>query len=68
VGLCDSERVLKITGDDPAKEFSNDRERQWGTYQISFRSETQDPGITLIRLNEVGYQEYQMYFHVLKKD
>lgn len=66
-GVTESERVLKIKGDDPTAELSMDRERQWGDFLTFYKTETQDPGITFKRINEIGYEPYQMYFKVIKE-
>ena len=65
-GVCKEERVLKVTGD-PCKELSADTERQWGDFRTFYKTENQDPGINFIKLNEVGYEPYQVYFKVKNK-
>lgn len=65
--VTESERVLKIQNDDPVQELSLDRERQWGDFQTYYKTETQDPGLTFKRINEIGYEPYQMYFKVIKE-
>ncbi len=64
-GVCEQERVLKLNGKDPVEELSVDTERQWGSFQTFYKTETQDPGINFKRLCEVGYEPYQVYFKVL---
>lgn len=64
-GVCDQERVLKLHGGKPEEELSMDTERQWGSFQTFFKTETQDPGINFKRLCEIGYEPYQVYFKVL---
>ena len=63
-GITDRERVLTLEQDDPTAELAPDMERQWGVFLTRYRTETQDPGINFIPLNEVGYQNYQVYFRV----
>jgi hypothetical protein len=65
-GVCKEERVLKVTGD-PCKELTADTERQWGDFRTFYKTENQDPGINFIKLNEVGYEPYQVYFKVKNK-
>lgn len=64
-GICEEERVLKLNGTKPEDELSMDTERQWGSFQSFFKTETQDPGINFKRLCEVGYEPYQVYFKVI---
>ena len=64
-GICEEERVLKLGGTKPEDELSMDTERQWGSFQSFFKTETQDPGINFKRLCEVGYEPYQVYFKVI---
>ncbi|HKM35149.1 MAG TPA: beta-L-arabinofuranosidase domain-containing protein [Lachnospiraceae bacterium] len=63
-GVCEQERVLKLQGGKPEDELSMDTERQWGSFQTFFKTETQDPGINFKRLCEIGYEPYQVYFKV----
>ena len=64
-GITAEERVLHLAGGKPEDELSADTERQWGEFRVFYRTEHQDPGISLMKLNEVGYQPYQIYFKVL---
>ena len=64
-GVCKDERVLKVDGD-PCKELSADTERQWGDFRTFYKTENQDPGINFMKLNEIGYEPYQVYFKVKK--
>lgn len=64
-GVCEQERVLKLQGGRPEDELSMDTERQWGSFQTFFKTETQDPGINYKRICEIGYEPYQIYFKVL---
>lgn len=66
-GLTEQERILFIEEDDPCKELSVDTERQWGDFRTFYKTENQDPGINFIKLNEVGYDSYQVYFKVKKR-
>lgn len=63
VGLTESERVLKANGD-PTEELEPESERQWGEWRVCFKTRHMDPGISFIRINEVGEEKYQMYFTV----
>lgn len=65
-GITDAERILYLESDKPEEELSQDTERQWGDFRTFYRTENQDPGISFIKLNEVGYQPYQIYFKVKK--
>lgn len=66
-GITEQERVLKLEGQEPEMELSADTEREWGTFRTFYRTENQDPGINFKKLNEIGYEPYQIYFKV-KKD
>ncbi|WP_230398100.1 beta-L-arabinofuranosidase domain-containing protein [Novisyntrophococcus fermenticellae] len=63
-GLCGRERILYIQDDNPVQELSAAYGRQWGEFLTKYRTENQDPGIDFIKLNEVGYEPYQIYFKV----
>lgn len=64
-GVCEQERVLKLQGKKPEDELSVDTERQWGSFQTFYKTETQDPGINFKRLCDIGYEPYQIYFKIL---
>lgn len=63
-GITEQERVLKLEGQDPESELSADTEREWGTFRTFYRTENQDPGINFKKLNEIGYEPYQIYFKI----
>lgn len=63
-GITPDERVLKLDGRKPEEELSADTERQWGDFRTFYKTENQDPGISFRKLNEVGYEPYQIYFKV----
>lgn len=65
-GITDAERILYVEGD-PTDELTQDTERQWGDFRTFYHTENQDPGISFIKLSDVGYQPYQIYFKVKKK-
>ncbi|MDE5590702.1 MAG: glycoside hydrolase family 127 protein [Acetatifactor sp.] len=66
-GITEQERVLLLEDEDPVKELSADTEREWGSFRTFYRTENQDPGINFRKLNEIGYEPYQIYFKVKKK-
>lgn len=66
VGITEQERVLTLVSDDPVEELSADTEREWGAFRTFYRTEHQDPGINFKKLNEIGYEPYQIYFKVRK--
>lgn len=66
-GICEKERVLTITDDDPVKELSVSHGRQWGDFLTKYQTENQDPGIEFVKLNEIGYEPYQIYFKIRKE-
>ena len=63
-GITEEERVLALEGQEPEEELSADTEREWGTFRTFYRTEHQDPGISFRKLNEIGYEPYQIYFKV----
>ena len=66
-GITEQERILKLTDSEtPEEELTPDTERQWGEWRTFYRTENQDPGISFVKLNEIGYQPYQLYFRVRK--
>ena len=65
-GITEQERVLKLEGQNPEEELSADTEREWGNFRTFYRTENQDPGVSFIKLNEIGYEPYQIYFKVKK--
>ncbi len=66
-GITEQERVLKLEDGAPEDELSADTEREWGTFRTFYRTENQDPGISFKKLNEVGYEPYQIYFKIKKQ-
>ena len=66
-GITSEERILKLETDKPEEELSADTERQWGAFQTFYRTENQDPGINFKKLNEIGYEPYQIYFKIKKQ-
>ena len=66
-GITEQERVLNTESPDPMEELSPDTEREWGTFRTFYRTENQDPGISFRKLNEIGYEPYQIYFRVREK-
>lgn len=63
-GVTDKERVLKLESEKPEDELSADTERQWGDFRTFYRTENQDPGISFMKLNDIGDEPYQIYFKV----
>ena len=66
-GITDQERILFLESDRPEEELSVDTEREWGTFLTRYRTENQDPGISFCKLNEIGYQPYQIYFKTKRR-
>lgn len=63
-GVTKAERVLRLEGKDPCDELSADTERQWGDFRTFYKTENLDPGISFTKLNEIGYEPYQVYFKI----
>lgn len=66
-GITEQERILYLETEKPEEELSPDTERQWGDFRTFYRTENQDPGISFKKLNEVGYEPYQIYFKIKRK-
>ena len=66
-GITEQERILYIESDRPEDELSQDTEREWGTFRTLYRTENQDPGINFRRLNDIGYEPYQIYFKIKRR-
>ncbi len=67
-GVTEQERLLRVETEDVTEELSPDTEREWGTFRTFYRTENQDPGISFRKLNEIGYEPYQIYFKVKKEN
>lgn len=65
--VTEEERVLTVEGKSPCDELTADTERQWGDFRIFYKTENLDPGISFMKLNEIGYEPYQIYFKTKKK-
>ena len=66
-GVTGQERILYLESDRPEEELSVDTEREWGTFLTRYRTEHQDPGISFRKLNEIGYEPYQIYFKTKRR-
>ncbi len=67
-GITEQERLLKLESGEPVDELSADTERQWGEFRTFYRTENQDPGISFMKLNEIGFEPYQIYFKIKRKE
>ena len=61
-GLCDEERTLYVSGQEPEKILAADNEREWAAWKHTYKTVGQERGIRFIPLYEVGYQPYSVYF------
>lgn len=66
-GICETERILFVEDDDIASEIIMENEREWGSWRYFFKTVNQDPGISLRRIRDIGYEPYQVYFKVKKR-
>ncbi len=57
--------LLMIPHSDPVEELSVSCGRQCGSVLTKYRMENQDPGTDFVKLNEIGYEPYQIYFKVI---
>lgn len=64
--VTEAERIIISYTDDPCNELSADTERQWGDFRTFYKTENLDPGISFMKLNEIGYEPYQVYFKIRK--
>ncbi len=65
-GLCSAERTLYLNGQDPEELLVHDNEREWGSWKDTFKTRGQDPAIRFVPLYEIGYENYQVYFPVVR--
>lgn len=65
-GICDEDRILHGDIDHPETILAPDNERQWSSWNISYRTKAQDRSIRFIPLYEVGYEKYSVYFRIKK--
>lgn len=61
-GLCDEERTLTVDKEHPEKALICENEREWGSWKPEFKTVGQENGIHFIPLNQVGYENYCVYF------
>jgi DUF1680 family protein len=66
-GLCDGERELKVDLNDVSSVLVHDNEREWGNWMSGFRAVGQVCGLKFIPLNEVGFEQYSVYFPIAAK-
>lgn len=67
-GLSSEERALRLTAGTPAEELlTHDNEREWGTWNDSFKTRLQERGMRFVPLYQIGYERYQVYFPLLEK-
>jgi len=67
-GLCEEERLLHAETEDIASEIEMENEREWGSWRFFFRTVNQDPVIQLRRIRDIGYEPYQIYFKVRRRN
>lgn len=65
-GITKQERLLWLESENPVEELSADTEREWGNFRTFYKTENQDPAIHFRKLNEIGYEPYQIYFKTKK--
>ncbi len=64
-GLVDEERTLIVPAGKRIEDILvNENEREWGSWKSQFRVTDQERGIHFIPLNQVGYENYCVYFPV----
>jgi DUF1680 family protein len=66
-GLCGDDRILRGDIEHPEMILTPDNERQWSSWNISYRTKYQDSNIRFIPLYDVGYQKYTVYFRIMKE-
>lgn len=64
-GITDEEHTLIAEDKDHIADIlTNENEREWGSWKSQFRTKGQDKGIHFIPLNQIGYENYCVYFPV----
>jgi DUF1680 family protein len=63
-GLCDEERTLVGEVGDPPTLLVRANEREWGRWQMSYRTRGQDHGLRLVPLYRVTDEPYAVYFPI----
>ncbi len=66
-GICTEERLLYVNSNDITSEIMIENEREWGKWRYFFKTVNQDPVIELRRIREIGYEPYQIYFQLKRK-
>ena len=67
-GLSAEERALSLDRGTPAEELlTHDNEREWGSWNDSFKTRWQERGIRFVPLYQIGYERYQVYFPLIEK-
>jgi DUF1680 family protein len=63
-GLCDGERTLRATRDDPDTILTPHNEREWGEWEPGYRTQRQPENIRFIPLHAIRDERYTVYFPV----
>jgi uncharacterized protein len=66
-GICETEHILTVEKEDIAAEVVMENEREWGSWRYFFKTENQNPVISLKRIRDIGYEPFQVYFKVKKR-
>lgn len=67
-GITDEERTLIAEDKDHIEDIlTNENESEWGSWKSQFRTKGQNTGIHFIPLNQIGYENYCVYFPVAFK-
>jgi len=64
VGLCAGPRQLALDKTHPEAFLQHHNEREWGVWGDTFITCGQEEEITFVPFNEVGYDQYTVYFPV----
>lgn len=67
-GLCEEERILFIQENEKVEELLvTDNEREWGNWMNTYKTVNQERGIRFVPLNQIGYEQYAVYFPIKKE-
>jgi len=63
-GLCEAERTLVGSANQPEAFLVPDNEREWRTWTGQFRTKGQAESIRFLPLKDIGYDRYTVYFRL----
>lgn len=67
-GLTEEERTLYGDPEHPEKIIVPECDREWERWISNYRTEGQERGIRFLPIRQIGYEKYQIYFPIEKKE